>query len=114
MTTDKNTATDINDATSMLAAEKIIVLDEPIRRGEQVITQITIRKPKAGELRGVSLVDLGNINVVALQQVLPPISSPILTSQDVANLDPADLLEIGAEVASFLVKKADRMVFQKA
>lgn len=111
MTTTKNPT---ESSTSSSQTEKIIFLDEPIKRGEQVIEQITIRKPKAGELRGVSLVDLGNINVVALQQVLPRISTPILTSQDVANLDPADLLEIGAEVASFLVKKADRMVFQKA
>ncbi|MBR7777381.1 phage tail assembly protein [Undibacterium rugosum] len=98
---------------AIASTDKIIVLDEPLKRGDNLIEQITIRKPKAGELRGVSLVDLGNINVVALQQVLPRISTPILTSQDVANLDPADLLEIGAEVASFLVKKADRMVFQK-
>ena len=93
--------------------EKTITLDEPVKRGDTLIEEITLRKPKAGELRGVSLVDLGNINVVALQQVLPRITTPILTAQDVANLDPADLLEIGAEVASFLVKKADRTAFQK-
>ena len=93
--------------------EKTITLDEPLKRGDTLVEQITLRKPKAGELRGVSLVDLGNINVVALQQVLPRITTPILTAQDVANLDPADLLEIGAEVASFLVKKADRTAFQK-
>jgi len=96
-----------------LPAEKVIVLDEPIKRGDNMIGQISIRKPKSGELRGISLVDLSNINVVALQQVLPRISTPTLTAQDVANLDPADLLEIGVEVASFLVKKTDRMVFQK-
>ncbi|MBC3860474.1 phage tail assembly protein [Undibacterium jejuense] len=93
--------------------EKTITLDEPLKRGDTLIKEVTLRKPKAGELRGVSLVDLGNINVVALQQVLPRITTPILTAQDVANLDPADLLEIGAEVASFLVKKADRTAFQK-
>jgi len=93
--------------------EKTITLDEPLKRGDAIIEQLTLRKPKAGELRGVSLVDMGNINVVALQQVLPRITTPILTAQDVANLDPADLLEIGAEVASFLVKKADRTAFQK-
>ena len=93
--------------------EKTITLDEPVKRGDTLIEEITLRKPKAGELRGVSLVDLGNINVVALQQVLPRITTPILTAHDVANLVPADLLEIGAEVASFLVKKADRTAFQK-
>ncbi|MFZ6772298.1 phage tail assembly protein [Undibacterium sp. SXout7W] len=92
---------------------KTIILDEPIRRGDKEITSITLRKPKSGELRGVSLVELGQLNVVALQQVLPRITNPILTAQDVANLDPADLVEIGSEVSLFLVKKADRMAFQK-
>ncbi|MDP1980566.1 phage tail assembly protein [Undibacterium sp.] len=92
---------------------KTITLDEPLKRGDTEITTITLRKPKAGELRGVSLIDLGNMNVVALQQVLPRITAPILTAQDVASLDPADLMDIGMEVAGFLVKKADRMVFQK-
>ncbi|MBC3911390.1 phage tail assembly protein [Undibacterium umbellatum] len=92
---------------------KTITLDEPIKRGEIIIDKITLRKPSSGELRGVSLIDLGNMNVVALQQVLPRITAPILTAQDVASLDPADLMDIGMEVAGFLVKKADRMVFQK-
>lgn len=97
----------------MNTTDKIITLDEPIKRGDTHITSITLRKPKAGELRGVSLVELGQMNVVALQQVLPRITTPILTAQDVANLDIADLVEIGAEVSLFLVKKADRMAYQK-
>lgn len=88
----------------------IITLDEPIQRGNTTITEVAIRKPKSGELRGVSLIDIGNINVVALQQVLPRITSPTLTAQEVGNLDPADLLQIGVEVASFLVRKADRIM----
>ncbi|MFZ6875387.1 phage tail assembly protein [Undibacterium sp. Di27W] len=92
---------------------KTITLDEPIKRGDSLITEITLRKPKAGELRGVSLVELGQMNVAALQQVLPRITTPILTAQDVANLDVADLVEIGAEVSLFLVKKADRTAFQR-
>ena len=97
-----------------LTTGKTIVLDEPIRRGDQVITEVTVRKPTSGELRGISLIDLGQMNVIALQQVLPRISTPTLTQHDVASLDPADLMEIGVEVASFLVKKADRMAFLRA
>lgn len=86
-----------------------ITLDEPIQRGNTTIAEVSIRKPKSGELRGVSLIDIGNINVAALQQVLPRITNPTLTAQEVGNLDPADLLQIGVEVASFLVRKADRI-----
>jgi hypothetical protein len=95
------------------AVIKVIVLDEPIKRGNEVIEKLQIRKPNAGELRGISLVDLGNINVAALQKVLPRITTPTLTEHDVTNLDPADLFEIGVEVSAFLVKKADHLAFQK-
>ena len=86
-----------------------VPLDEPIKRGEQVIASVTVRKPSSGELRGVSLVDLANVNVVALQQVLPRITNPTLTTHDVAQLDPADLMSLGVEVASFLVRKEMRL-----
>ena len=99
-TTENGTNTDITLRT--------VKLDEPIRRGEQVIDTIQLRKPKSGELRGVSLVDLAHVNVAALQIVLPRITIPTLTTQDVARLDPADLLSLGVEVASFLAGKADR------
>lgn len=87
---------------------KTVILDEPLTRGTNQITEVQIRKPNAGELRGVSLIELGHLDVTTLQRVLPRITTPTLTTQDVANLDPADLLSLGAEVAYFLVKKADR------
>lgn len=93
--------------------EVVIILDEPIKRGTETIKEITVRKPYAGELRGISLVELGQMNTTALQQVLPRITTPILTTQDVGKLDPADLLEIGMEVAGFLLKKADKAAFQR-
>ncbi|WP_247392571.1 phage tail assembly protein, partial [Ralstonia pseudosolanacearum] len=42
-----------------------ITLDTPITRGEQTISTITVRKPGAGELRGVSLMDLMRMDVTA-------------------------------------------------
>ena len=88
--------------------QAVIELDEPIKRGDGFITSLTVRKPKAGALRGISLIELANLNVSALQIVLPRITEPTLTAHEVANMDPADLLTVGAEVAGFLVSKADR------
>jgi len=89
--------------------QAVIILDEPIKRGDSLITELTVRKPKAGALRGVSLIDLANLSVTALQVVLPRITEPTLTAHDIANMDPADLLAVGAEVGAFLVSKADRL-----
>jgi len=104
----KNTDSTTSAAITGAGTYKTVILDEPLTRGASMISEIQIRKPKAGELRGVSLIELGHMDVAALQRVLPRITSPILTTQDVANLDPADLVSLGAEVAYFLVKKADR------
>lgn len=84
------------------------VLDTPLERGEgrQAITAITLRKPRSGELRGVSLSDLVSLDVAALSKVLPRISTPTLTEFDVANIDPADLVQLGGIFASFLMPKA--------
>ncbi len=51
-----------------------ITLEESIQSGDQTITAITLRKPAAGELRGVSLTDLLQLDVIALQKVLTRIS----------------------------------------
>lgn len=93
---------------------RTITLDEPIQRGEQKIHTLTLRKPKSGALRGVSLAALVNIDVLALQTVLPRICDPILTAQEIAQLDPADLIAAGAAVASFFMSKAERAAFQIA
>lgn len=85
---------------------KSITLDTPIKRGENDITEIALRKPAAGELRGVTLTDLLQMDVSALTKVLPRISEPSLTESEVARMDPADLVQIGGVVAGFLLPRA--------
>lgn len=98
-----------------MSDEKIVsdpvTLEKPIVRGEQKIEKVQLRKPDSGELRGISLVDLGQMEVTALHKVLPRITIPPLLEHEVAKLDPADLLELGAEVGYFLLKRARREAF---
>lgn len=85
---------------------KTITLDTPIPRGDTAITTIELRKPAAGELRGCSLTDLLQMDVAALVRVLPRITTPTLTEQDITRMDPADLLQLGTEMSGFLLPKA--------
>jgi hypothetical protein len=87
---------------------RTVDLDTPIERGEQKIEQLKIRKPKAGELRSLNLVDLGQLKTDALIKVLPRITMPTITQAEAENLDPADLLACGAEIGSFLLQKSQR------
>ncbi|ENF3427137.1 phage tail assembly protein [Escherichia coli] len=56
--------------------ENVITLDNPVKRGEQVIEQVTLMKPNAGTLRGVSLAAVANSEVDALIKVLPRMTAP--------------------------------------
>jgi len=93
---------------------KTIKLDQPIKRGEQEITEITLRKPGAGELRGCNLADLMQMDVNALIKLLPRITEPALTSNDIISMDTADLLQAGVEITGFLLPKAKQQDFQPA
>lgn len=88
--------------------DNVIELDTPIKRGEQKITSIELRKPSAGELRGVHLGELLSFDVGSLIKVIPRISIPTLTEQEVAAMDPADLVAVATKVGSFLLTKAQQ------
>jgi hypothetical protein len=82
--------------------ENTITLDTPIKRGEQVIAAVTLIKPNTGTLRGVSLADVANSDVNALIKVLPRMTYPSLTEQEVAALELPDILAMAGKVVGFL------------
>jgi hypothetical protein len=100
-------ATAAAEAATRKPVLRSVTLQEPIQRGEQTITRVDVRKPRAGELMGVQLAMLVAMDVGALTTVLPRVTLPTLLPQDVANLDPADLLALGMEVSGFFVTQAE-------
>ena len=89
-----------------LVDDNTVVLDTPIRRGTTVIESITLRKPNSGELRGVSLAELLQMDVNSLIKVLPRISTPTLTAVEISTMDPADLFALSTKVSGFLLQKS--------
>lgn len=89
-----------------------IELVEPIVRGETQITSLVLRKPKSGELRGLSLQDLLTTDIVTIMNLLPRISDPILTDVEARDLDPADLAEIGGVIRGFFLTRAERKMIE--
>lgn len=88
------------------ANEKTVVLDTPIQRGKNQITEVVLRKPQSGALRGTRLQAIMDMDVSAMMMVIPRISTPTLTPQEMAELDPADLTALSVEVVTFLLKKS--------
>lgn len=82
-----------------------VVLEEPVRRGETEIAEVSIRKPHASSLYGVKMLDLMQLDIEALHTVLPRVIEPLLSPAEVRNLDPADLVDLGGKLAAFFIKK---------
>lgn len=83
-----------------------ITLDQPIQHGEQTIPVLTLRKPKVGDLRGISLVEVAQMDAAALGKLLPRIATPVITDMDVRDMDIADLVQAGTVIAGFLLPKS--------
>lgn len=97
-----------------LPLQKIVVLDTPVQRGKETITQVTLRKPQSGSLRGTRLQALMDMDVNAMMVVLPRISVPALQPHEINEMDPADLLLLSVEVVTFLLPKSVMSDFQTA
>jgi hypothetical protein len=87
---------------------KTIELDHPFSRGDVTISSVGVRQPAGtGWLKNVKLFDLMQFDVAALTTVLPRITDPALTEQEIrTKLHPADLFQIGSAVVNFLLPKS--------
>lgn len=79
----------------------------PIKRGETKIAEVSLRMPDTGALRGLKLTNVLQMDVNTMQVLLPRISEPALLPDEVASLNPADLLLLSGEVVSFFMNPAD-------
>ncbi|WP_347453645.1 phage tail assembly protein [Acinetobacter thermotolerans] len=86
--------------------QEVVQLEQPIQLGDQTITAITIRKPNVKALSGVSLQAIYQHDVNALVKVLPRVTTPALTPQQVLDLDPVDFAQLGGHLVTFLYPQA--------
>lgn len=97
--TDKAT---LSSSTSL----RTVTLDVPLQIGDETIEAVQVRKPASGELRGLTMMALSQLDYAALETLLPRITMPMLSKQDIARLDPADFMQLGGEVMDFLLPQA--------
>ncbi len=94
--------------------ETTIVLDTPITRGNQTITQVVIRKPAAGELRGIRIQSLLEMDVESVMTALTRVTIPTLSKPELMQTDPADFLQLGMGLITFLLPKSIQANFQQS
>ncbi|MBG6118782.1 hypothetical protein IWY39_002586 [Sphingobium sp. JAI105] len=89
-----------------------VTLATPILRGETTIEKLTLRKPKGGELRGLSLQDILTSDVGAILTLIPRISDPILIREEAEQLEADDLAEIGGVIRGFFMTAAEKRAIE--
>ena len=77
---------------------KIITLSTALLRGDKQITDITVNKPTVPALKGLKMFDVLQMDVDALQVLLPRVTSPVLHKADFATMEVADFTELAAAV----------------
>jgi len=90
-----------------------IDLTVPIQREGEPVDRLFLRKPKAGELRGLKVEDLFATDVNTLFALLPRICTPFLTPQEIDDLESEDLLEIAGAVKGFFMPAAMKEAMAK-
>lgn len=92
-------------ATAPGVPTEVVELETPLQRGKTLVKEITVRKPMSGGMRGVSLVDIMNLDVAALTKVMPRITTPALTEAELKTMDIVDLVQLGTALNGFLTPK---------
>ncbi|CAM3293992.1 conserved hypothetical protein [Xenorhabdus nematophila ATCC 19061] len=91
-----------------------VTLEEPIARSTSTISEVIVRKPNSGALRGVRLQALMEMDVDSIMLVLPRITAPALTKNDLLLMSPGDLINLSVEVVNFLLPKSVKSDFQNS
>jgi len=91
-----------------------VPLSSPIKVGSEEIKAVTLRKPKAGDMRGLKMAEILQMDVDAMITLLPRISTPILDPHVVEDLDADNFGPLAQKAMSFLLPKAQQEKLRQA
>lgn len=79
-------------------------LSAPLKNGDKEIHEVEVTKPSVGALRGLKMTDVLQMDVTALMTLLPRVTRPALTPDQVAALDPADFTDLSGKLLLFFAR----------
>lgn len=81
----------------------LVKLQRPIQRGDQTITEVTLREPVGGDMRGLNVQQLNQSDYNALRTLIPRIASPMLLESDFDTMPAADIGAFAGEIIGFFM-----------
>jgi len=85
----------------MTTVTKPLTLSKPIPYGTGTLDQLSFRRPAAGDLRGLKLSGLPDMDVDLVLKLAARTSIDTVTEAQLYTLDPADFLKVANEVVGF-------------
>jgi len=89
-----------------------VPLDTPLARTDGQLEQLRFRKPVSGDLRGMSIAKLGQLDYDEQRKLLARITLDGLIEAEIDKLDVCDQLQISNALMDFLVPKRHQEAFQ--
>ena len=90
-----------------------VTLTTPIMRGEQVIAELTVRKPMGGDLRGVTAPNILMMDMDTMLTILPRVTMPPLLPFELDTaVDPLDLMELVGAVKGFFMTAQEKAMVE--
>lgn len=79
-----------------------VPLSTPIEIDGKKVTEITLRKPKAGELRGLNMVNILQMDITTMFKLLPRITQPPLSEVQLsAEVESEDFTKLAGQTVVF-------------
>lgn len=82
---------------------KTITLSAPVKVDGKEVSEVSLRCPKTGELRGLMLSSVLQMETSAMLRLLPRITMPPLTESQIADMPPSDFLEMTKAAVLFFM-----------
>jgi Phage tail assembly chaperone proteins, E, or 41 or 14 len=89
-----------------------ITLATPVTIDGEKVSKVTLRKPTSGELRGLNLANIMQMDVSTMIRLLPRITTPPLSEGQVAALEPEDLMDMASRTVVFFARKDQLALLQ--
>lgn len=97
-----------------MSLQTTVTLLQPLADGKETITAVEILRPSVGALRGLHLAQLQLQEVNALCKLLPRITRPPLSPEQVEQLDPGDFAAMANMVSLFFMTPEQLKAVQDA
>ncbi|CAH0531143.1 phage tail assembly protein [Vibrio hippocampi] len=79
-----------------------VELKKSLKRGDNEITEINLREPDTGSLRGLEMFSILRMDINTHRQLVPRISD--ITANEFDMLKPSDLVAVQTEVVGFFTE----------